>query len=203
MYGIGTIKSAAGTWARTMHFSGNGLFLPDIDTSANVISMQQGFGRDEWFLFYKYAYVGGSKIAIRIKNITGVSSATSTNYQPLNWCVFPWNVTEDGAYTPANVLSYPPATRPYAKSGVLNQPDGGGAIAHVKSYMSTKKMFSKVSDLDDAKNLNTATADPTALWQWIVAFYPPSGTVALGEVSFEIRLTYYATYLNRNAVTKS
>lgn len=203
MYGIGTLKAAAGTWARTMHFAGNGIFLPDIDTSCNVISMAQGFGRDEWFLFYKYAFVGGSKIAVRIKNITGVSSATSTNYQPLNCAVFPWNVTEDGSYTPTNVLTYPPATRPYAISRLLNQPDGGGAQTTMKSYMSTSKMLAQKIDLDDVKNLNTSVADPTALWQWIVAYYPPSGTVALGEISFEVRITYYVTYLNRNSITKS
>lgn len=202
-YGVGTLKAAAGTLAGVLHFGGNDLLTPDTDSGCNVITMGQGLGRDQWFAFYTNCYVAGSKITMRIKNITGVASATSTNYQPITVCIFPYNRTDNANYTAGSVSTLPPSTQPFAKSRVLNQPDGGGALTHISSYCATKRILGRKQDLDEYQNLNNATTAPTAPWQWIFTFLPLSGTVALAEVSFEVKITYYCCFLNRTILAKS
>lgn len=201
-YGVGSAKAAAGTLAFVMHFSGNDLVTPDVDSACNVITMGQGLGRDQWFNFYKYAYVGGSKLSIRINNITGVTAGATAGILPVSICVFPHNLVENGAYTAANVSNLPPSTQPWARSKVVSSWTGQ-ANGKLTAYCSTKKILSKKPDLDDTFNLQTATTAPTDTWQWVVSWFPLAGTVNIAECEFEIKMKYYVTFLNRTLLAKS
>lgn len=178
---------AAGIGAE-VYFRGNSLYQP-----SSVSSARQPYGFDQWFNFYGYYTVYGSKI--KVTNLV-----TQNSNLPMDCVVVPSRST---SVITADVSS-PVEEMPYCKYRQMSAYTNGLNHSIVRNYMSSVKMFgvAPVAVKSEDNYGAAVTANPVDAWYWIVITQPSDeGTAMTSELTVEI--TFYAEFNSRKNLAQS
>lgn len=167
----------------------NSFFDPDFSLGGG-----QPVGYDQWAAFYNYYRVKACKIKMTVVQ----NGATAGNL-----CQLVLLPTTDTSGTTINTVTVN-AQQPYAQTRFTNVNDGGGAIVHLKGYMSTAKIWGQTPaaiQADDDFSATTA-ANPIKEWYWVL------GSLALDGVStqsgfLDVQITMYGEFFGRKPLAGS
>lgn len=167
-------------------FSGNNPADP-----AQSLSTVKVTGYSKWQAFYKYCKVYGSKCKISVVGDTN-------NIYPLTIGIVP--AITSSVYT--NLPTF--QTQPYAKT---RQFTTTGESGHLKSYMSTEKLYGlKRNTVDFSPSFwfnSDITTGAAFLWNWHVIIYNQSESATPVDAEYMVEIEYYCEFLGRRELALS
>lgn len=174
---IATLSSA--TYDGSYAFSGNGIYDPNISSTGT-----QPTGYDQWSNFYSQYRVRGSKIKIKVANISGTSSVI-IGVVP---CIDYVNTASGGIN---EVIR-----DPRCKYTMLSS--GGQTLGFVSNYNTTKKTYGE-NDLSDTLYVGASGnsgSNPTNQWYWCIDAANVSGSGSI-SLQMHVEITYYVEFFKR------
>ncbi len=141
---------------------------------------------DQWILFYEKYQCYASSIRIIVANRAAIV-LTGTSLFPVNG-------------NAANIDTFNEAhTQPYAKT-VYTSGSNGKPLAHLKSYISVKKLEAHATS--DNTFWASVTANPDSIKSWAIVS-ASTNLIDTLDLFYDVQITYYIKFFNRRPLDAS
>ncbi len=179
-----TLDQAGGFSLESTSYKANSLLAPD------PVTARQPMGFDQLMALYENYIVFGCKAVVKFVNIS-LGQAE---------CYTEWSTDASAAANPDTVRE-----RAYTQQRLVGTANAGNSIKHVKTYMSTKKMFGlKTLGASNTGYIGNATTDILTGQQYFLYLYALNlDSAASVKVVAETKLTYYVKFFNRIELSAS